>query len=164
LPKQFFLKYFSEERSDEALSLLIQMNHDEVTDIETYDGIPELLKDLAEQADISIWTGRDLNTAKLLLEYHDLEKFIDRCVSRDCVPRTKPHPDGLEKILLEAKHDGDEVVMVGDHEYDILGARSAGVKAISVDWHGGDPYGLAGKSDMHFTRVSDLAAWALAHY
>lgn len=164
LPQAFFLKYLDNDKTEQAMQLLVRMNQDEVTDIATYAGIPEFLDALSQKVKISIWTGRDLTTAKMLLEYHNLEKFIERCVSRDCVQRTKPHPDGLEKILSEAKHKGDDVIMVGDHEYDIIGARSAGVKAISVDWHGGDPYKLEGKSDMHFSKVADLSQWALSHY
>ena len=73
-------------------------------------------------------------------------------------------PDGLLKILNESNHACDSVVMIGDHKFDVHGARAAFVKPVSVSWKATDPHLLAEISDHHFNRVADLQTWTLSHY
>lgn len=47
---------------------------------------------------------------------------------------SKPHPAMLEEALLQAGAVAQEAVMIGDTVYDMEMARSAGVRAIGVDW------------------------------
>ncbi|MFN7159684.1 MAG: HAD-IA family hydrolase, partial [Erythrobacter cryptus] len=47
---------------------------------------------------------------------------------------SKPHPAMLEAALLEAGALPGEAVMIGDTSFDMLMARSAGVRALGVGW------------------------------
>jgi phosphoglycolate phosphatase len=48
---------------------------------------------------------------------------------------SKPHPQMLEEILTDLDTRPDEALMVGDTEYDMQMARSAGVNALGIE-HG----------------------------
>lgn len=163
--EEFFGFYLKEDQIDEAVELLLRFDDEAHHEIVCFNGIPELLEDLhGWNIELSIWTGRDLNSTQKLLVKTGIGRFFARIATRTCVERTKPAPDGLIKILSESKHRGDDVVMIGDHEYDIKGARAAGVKAYSVSWGEPAPHPLEKISDKHFYQVEDLKKFAFNLY
>ncbi len=164
-PFEFFALYLNPDQTKTAINMLLQLNLDHAEHITEFPGISELIENLfSKNVKISVWTGRDLNSAQKILQHLGLSKYIDRCVSRTCVPNTKPKPDGLLKILKDSANHHDDTVMVGDHPFDILGARAASVKAVSVSWKTNDILELGKISDQHFFKVADLKNWALSHY
>lgn len=165
-PEDFFKHYFEDPlKIKSAVQRMIELNHEHANEIEAFPRIHELIKFLySKKVKLSVWTGRDTESAKAILKNCGLFQYLDFCVGRTCVERNKPYPDGLLKILEDSQHQGNEVVMVGDHEYDMLGAKAAGVKAISVAWHGIDHHSASKKSDLHFTEIKDLISWAQNHY
>lgn len=165
-PYEFFSLYLQSPADvQKAIDLLLQFNMEHVPDIPTFAGITDFINELAKQnVAISVWTGRDFNSARKILDHTGLGRNISRCVSRTCVPNTKPMPDGLLKILNESNHACDSMVMIGDHKFDVHGARAARVKPVSVSWKANDPHLLAEISDHHFNRVADLQTWTLSHY
>lgn len=165
-PFEFFGLYLKDPRElQKAIDLLLQFNMEHVPDIPVFAGITELIDQLAKQnVAISVWTGRDFKSARKILDHTGLGRNISRCVSRTCVANTKPMPDGLLKILSDANHTSDNVVMIGDHMFDVDGARAAQVLPVSVSWKATDPLLLSQISAHHFNQVHDLHAWALSHY
>ncbi len=113
---------------------------------------------------MSVWTGRDLMSAQKILAHNGIDKYMRLCVGRTCVPNNKPYPDGLLKILKESQQHSDDVVMIGDHEYDMQGAKAAKVKGISVSWDHRPHIGAREISDLHFNRIADLMAYAQSTY
>ena len=161
-PEEYFQKHFAHQIDAKlAVQKLIQINKDKAHEVTCFDGILELLHYLNQnEVKISIWTGREISTTKEILKCTGIEKYVHMLVSRSCVERNKPYPDGLLKILTESKEHGDDTLMIGDHEYDMQGARAAKVKAISVSW-GPAPHQTASNlSDWHFHKVQDLHNWA----
>lgn len=47
---------------------------------------------------------------------------------------SKPHPAMLEAALFEAGAAPHQAVMIGDTSFDMLMARSAGVRGVGVAW------------------------------
>ncbi|MES2962284.1 MAG: HAD family hydrolase [Bdellovibrionota bacterium] len=164
-PYDLFAHYLSSQaQQNEAVDLLVRLSYENSHEISVYEGMLDIVAELRSRGvAISVWTGRDLRTATRLLEQTGIGVHVERCISRTCVAQTKPAPEGLIRILDESKHRGEDVVMVGDHEYDIAGARAAGVKAVSVSW-GVATSPLEQLSDHHFWRVSEFRDWALGHY
>ena len=58
--------------------------------------------------------------------------FFEFVLTRDDIDTMKPRPDGLLKALSLLKLRGEEVAYVGDAPLDIVAARLAGVRMISV--------------------------------
>ena len=165
-PFEFFSLYLKDLGDvQKAIDLLLQYNMDHVPDIPVFAGVTDLVEQLAKQnVAISVWTGRDFKSARKILDHTGLGRNISRCVSRTCVNNTKPMPDGLLKILNDSNHNSDSVVMIGDHKFDVQGARAAQVLPVSVSWKARDPFLLSQISEHHFNQVQHLHAWALSHY
>lgn len=64
--------------------------------------------------------------------------------------RSKPHPDGVNRIIEKAGVGADEAIYIGDSSTDIETARNAGIDCILVSWG----YGL--KEDMESEYLLDV--------
>ena len=99
-----------------------------------FDGMAELIERLTEAGwSLAVATGKSDRGLTSCLAAHGL---IDRFVSLQTADRhpSKPDPAMLEAALIEAGATPDEAVMIGDTTFDIVMARTAGVRAIGVDW------------------------------
>lgn len=160
LPK-FLERVLPTHHLEEAFNKTIQLSMSKQDEIEVYDGIIELLNLLkSKNCTLSVFTARELITARSVLNSTKLDQYFGQLVSRDCVVNTKPHPDGIHKILELSKVSKAEALMVGDHQMDIEAARAAGIKSISVDWNGANSH-LSQLSDHHFSNVADFHDWAI---
>ena len=109
-----------------------------------YPGIDELLRSLrAAGLRLAVATLKPRMFAKEILGHFGLAEYFD------CIAGLELHyvsSDKRELILECIKTLGalpEETVMVGDREYDILGAHSAGIKCIAVLYG----YGAPGEMD-----------------
>ena len=128
-------------------------------EIKTFQGIEEVLDSIKSQdCQLSVWTARELLTARSILKETGLHRYFENLVSRDCVAVTKPHPEGLLKILNQSQSCPKKTIMIGDHPMDIHGARAAGVKAVSVGW-GTDMTDAEAISDHHFDEIPEFHNW-----
>ena len=82
---------------------------------------------------LAVATGKSRRGLDRVLQGHGLRDFFDatRCSDET---RSKPHPLMLEEILSETGHQPAQSLMVGDSEYDLAMARSAGVAGIGVSF------------------------------
>jgi phosphoglycolate phosphatase-like HAD superfamily hydrolase len=165
-PEEYFGHYFKDpDLIKSCVRRLVELNHSYAAQTPAFDGIEDLFIFLkSKNVLVSVWTARELSSATAILESTGLQKYLETCVSRCCVPKTKPHPDGLIKILEEFKHHHEDVIMIGDHHFDMQGAKSANVKGISVDWAGRPHEGAKLNSHWHFEKVEDLHNWAKTLY
>lgn len=60
-------------------------------------------------------------------------------VTSDVLIKTKPHPEGIMKLMELLKVKPDEVIVCGDHPVDIIAAKHAGVHAIGTAHGFGTP-------------------------
>lgn len=165
-PADYFATFALEkEQIRQAVQRLMKMNLEEAHLVPTHDGIEDLMVFLkSQEVRISVWTGRDLPSAKKILNHTGIHKYVATCVGGTCVQKNKPYPDGLMKILTESKYHEDDVVMVGDHLYDMQGALAAKVTGISVDWDGRGHKEARSLSSLHFDSVKALHSWAKKIY
>ncbi|MEE2785797.1 MAG: HAD-IA family hydrolase [Myxococcota bacterium] len=94
-----------------------------------YDGIEALLTQPFRAA---VATGKSQRGAERAVARHGLSGRFELVLGGDAVPRPKPFPDMLFKIMAETVCR--DLVMVGDTTYDLEMARAAGVNAIGVAW------------------------------
>lgn len=82
---------------------------------------------------LAVATGKSRRGLDRVLDQLQLHDFFDatRCADET---RSKPHPQMLHELLTELKLTTERAVMVGDTEYDLAMARSAGIQCIAVDY------------------------------
>jgi pyrophosphatase PpaX len=68
------------------------------------------------------------------LETIGMAEFFEVVVAGDECAHTKPHPEPFQKALAALKVRPERTAMVGDSQYDILGAHNAGVYGVAACW------------------------------
>lgn len=99
-----------------------------------YPGIRELLETLqAAGHTLCVATSKPEGMSIKILEHFDLAKYFHRIcgASMDTSRSTK---EDVIAYLLEQNGRADNMVMVGDTKFDILGAKHHGIPAIGVSW------------------------------
>jgi phosphoglycolate phosphatase len=98
-----------------------------------FEGTREALERLDSMSvRLSVMTNSGTAAATELLSRYDLGSFFEFILTRDDVTAMKPRPDGLEKAVSLFAVDPTDVVCVGDSVFDIIAAKKAGLKIISI--------------------------------
>lgn len=101
-----------------------------------YEGIPELLFNLKKEGKtIILATSKPTPIAEKVLEHFELKKYFD-FISGSNIDGTKTNKCeviqyAIDKCMLK---DLSSMVMVGDTEYDIIGAKKIGIDSIGVGY------------------------------
>jgi phosphoglycolate phosphatase len=99
-----------------------------------YPGIKDLLKALAGDSTLYVWTARDRRSTLRIFEELGITGFFEQiCTIDDALP--KPHISGLSEMLNETQKNS--ICMIGDTTNDILGAKNFGIKSIGAVWNRG---------------------------
>jgi phosphoglycolate phosphatase len=100
-----------------------------------------LLKKIRPVHKTAIATNRS-DSMPTLLRVHDISPYFDLIVSANDVPRPKPHPDQLLRILDFFKVSPRQMLYVGDSKVDEAAAKAARVPlaaynndSLSADYH-----------------------------
>lgn len=103
-----------------------------------YPGIQELLEALkAEGHKLYVATSKPETMSVEILEHFGLAKYFDQIcgASMDASRSTK---EAVIAYLLEQNGRADNMVMVGDTKYDVIGAKKHGISTIGVAWGYGE--------------------------
>lgn len=101
---------------------------------ELFPGVLATLHALKEKNfHLAVATGKSRRGLDRVLDQLELHDFFDatRCADET---QSKPHPQMLHELLAELKLTPERAVMVGDTEYDLAMAHSAGMPCIAVDY------------------------------
>ena len=100
-----------------------------------------LLKRIRPACKTAIATNRS-DSMPTLLRVHDISSYFDLIVSANDVPRPKPHPDQLLRLLDFFKVSPRQMLYVGDSKVDESAAKAARVplaaynnSSLSADYH-----------------------------
>ena len=99
-----------------------------------YPGIRDLLDTLKKEGcTLYVATSKPEEMSVAILERFGLAPYFDRIcgASTDTSRSTK---DAVIAYLLEQSGAKEDMVMVGDTKYDVLGAKAHGIPAIGVSW------------------------------
>jgi len=99
-----------------------------------YPGCREMLDELATRRfQMAVCTNKPIKMANALLKELKIETYFGAVVGGDSLPYKKP--DGRHLLATSNLLSGDGAsVMVGDSEPDVLGAKSANIPIIAVDF------------------------------
>ncbi len=98
-----------------------------------FDGVRELLGELAAGRRLAIATGKSRRGLDRALDADDLRRYF---VASRCADETnpKPHPAMLLELMAQLGVDQSATLMIGDTSHDLEMARAAGVDAVAVTY------------------------------
>ncbi len=102
-----------------------------------YDGIPELIKDLHSQGvTLSTATSKPEYSASRIIEHFGLQEYFTFIGAADLAGTRDDKSAVIAHTLenLQASSQTHSIVMVGDRQHDVEGAREHGIDTIGVLW------------------------------
>ena len=104
-----------------------------------FPGIVEMLEALkAKGKRMAVATSKKEDLAVRILEHFDIAKYMEviggdaREIGRDTKAKV------IEYVLETMEAEKEDVIMVGDRKFDIIGAHALGIPCIAVEWGYGD--------------------------
>ena len=99
-----------------------------------YDGVKDTLQKLKDMGKVlCVATSKPENSAKEVLDHFDLTKYFD-FIGGDTPDHARKNKTAVINFVMESMgiENKDDVIMVGDTQYDVLGAAESGIKCIGV--------------------------------
>jgi len=103
-------------------------------ELEIYDGIEALLKDLKSEFKLAVATNASSVFAKKMLAHLELLDHFEVVFGYDSVTKPKPHPEMVHKIIHTLATTKEKSLLIGDSHKDTQAAFNAGVDSILVNW------------------------------
>ncbi len=134
-----FQKYyeFTLEQAEDAVAKYREYYRDRgIFECTVYDGIPKLLAELKQAGKrLVVATSKPEEFAIRVLEHFGLARYFD-CVAGATMDASRGTKSQVIAYALEREKisDTSQVVMIGDREYDILGAKAFGMDGIGVSF------------------------------
>lgn len=100
-----------------------------------YPGIPEMLKKLKEKGFLlAVASSKSEEAVDRVLEHFSLKEYFDEAVGSLKDGGRSRKSDVIEEVLrrLDKSDDRENVLMVGDKEHDIFGAKEAHIPCVAV--------------------------------
>ena len=122
-----------------------------------FPGVKETLSALAaRKVAMAVATGKSLRGLNAVINQHGLHDYFTSLQTPDHNPG-KPHPQMLERAMMEAGTSPERTFMIGDTTFDIMLAKNAGCRGIGVTWgyHDADELTESGAERL-IDRVEDL--------
>lgn len=144
------------DATDRAIAKYRERFHDVgLFENSVYDGIPELLQSLDDAGIVlAISTSKPTYSATRILEHFELDQHLafiggaDLAGTRHDKAAVIAHT--LEELHVRGRLDVDaRLIMVGDREHDVHGARAHGIDTIGVLWGYGSREELLGAGAAH---------------
>lgn len=125
---------FDDEQAEKAVSLYREFYVSEgLYRTPLYDGIRECLEALCRDHSLYIVTAKPEQTANIIVDNLKIRTYLTAVVGPDPVKKDYDKSGLIRRALTEHNiEDKSSVVMVGDREYDILGAKECGISSVGV--------------------------------
>ncbi len=147
---------FDEKQTAEAIRLYRQHFHEHgLFKNVIYPGIPELLSDLTKQGKIlAIATTKPTVYALQVLEFFEIDQYFQEelVVGSYLDGRRTDKGELITTALRKLGGNPEDKVMVGDREFDIIGAQANGLDVIAVS------YGYGEREELELLRPTAIAS------
>lgn len=121
-----------------------------------YENIPALLMILKDRKNF-VATSKPQVYASQIINHFKLDPFFLSVYGSELDGTRSDKGDLIQFILETEKISRNDVVMIGDRKYDILGAKKAGIAAIGVSWGYGSEEELKNSgAEYIFSAPADL--------
>ena len=138
-PQDVFRRWLPEAQVKAAMEDWTAFEHALTpADMLPFAGVAEMLEGLkSQQVKLGIFTGRDREGTLKIAKFHKWipEYFNEKWMvcGDDGLP-TKPQPHGLQHLTKTFALDPGEILMVGDHPFDMQAGQAAGLKTAAALW------------------------------
>lgn len=151
---------FSKEKAEEALDYYRERYRDKgIFENLVYDGLENLLKALKRSnKTLIVATSKPQIFAERVLDHFNITKYFTY-IAGSTLDGTRERKGDVIKYALEncGIMDLSEVIMIGDREHDIIGAKEAGVSSMGVLYGYGDRRELeTAGADFIATTIEDI--------
>jgi phosphoglycolate phosphatase len=152
--KDSFREYckFSEEEATDAVRIFREYFTEKgIYENEVYGGIHEMLYALSKEGfTLAVATSKPEAFAEQILERFDLAKYFTVISGASMNGTSKPEviKQALERLGLKPSAS---VLMVGDREHDILGAKEVGISSLGV------LYGYGSEEELRIANADHIA-------
>lgn len=122
-----------------------------------YPGVDYMLEELKKKGYLlAVASSKPEYFVKKILAHFDLEKYFDEAVGSEMSGSRTNKTEVIEETLrrLHLENHREQVLMVGDKEHDVLGARKAGLECLAVS------YGYGTMEELTAARPLQIAASA----
>lgn len=131
-----FVKFgVPEEKAEEAVAVY-RSRYTTVGKFENtpYPGVHEMLQALRDRGHtLLVATSKPEGMSKEIMDKFDLSKYFQRICGAS-LDRSRSSKEEVIAYLLEMNGTAENMVMVGDTAFDVLGAAAHGIPAIGVSW------------------------------
>ena len=104
-----------------------------------YPGIYDLLKTLKDQGHtLAVATSKPEVMALDILHHFELAEFFGKNICGATLDRSRITKEDVITFLLNSMGNPKNLVMVGDTQYDVIGAKAHGIPTIGVSWGYGE--------------------------
>ena len=124
-----------------------------------YPGIPDLLAALKNKGvKMAIASGKPTVFVKQILDKFELSQYFDIAVGSRLDGSTSEKKDIINEVLTYWNHPStDQLLMVGDRKYDVIGAKKTGMPCVGVRFGFAEPGELEEHGACYIAdTVSDL--------
>lgn len=118
-----------------------------------YPGIEDLLKTLKDDGFfLSVASSKPEKFVAQILEHFEISQYFDEMVGATMDGTRVKKVDVIEEALrrLRMSDHRDQVIMVGDKEHDVIGARAAGISCVAV------AYGYGTREELEASGVEKI--------
>lgn len=146
------------ERGRAALRWLDEHEYELACSSRAAEGADDLLAELRTHgARVGIFTRNSLRNIEATLRACGLLHHFEHSgfVSRE-LGAPKPHPDGINHLLALWDAPRAAAVMVGNHRFDLVAGRAAGVATVHVDTSGSFPW--SEHADLEVRSLTELTS------
>lgn len=103
-----------------------------------YPGIREMLEGLKAQGHtLYVATSKPEGMSIDILNHFDLAKYFDR-ICGATMDTSRTNKEAVIEYLIRVNGRADNMVMVGDTKFDVIGAKAHGIPTIGVSWGYGE--------------------------
>lgn len=160
--KDSFIKYYnySEDEANQAIEYYREYFKEKgMFENILYDDIDELLSILKDKDKIiAVATSKPTVFADTIINHFNLSKYFNCIVGSNLDGTRTKKADVIDAVLKELDvKSKEEVVMIGDREHDVIGARQIGIDSIGVEYGYGSREELESSGANYIVeRVGDL--------
>jgi phosphoglycolate phosphatase len=154
----------NETQIEEALEFFLEHYREHSLDAtRLYPGVRDALDRLrAAGKRMAVLTNKPVGVSRAIVEGLGVGPYFFRVYGGNSFDFKKPHPIGVETLMVEAGAGRPRTLMIGDSAVDIQTARNAGVRSCGVTY-GFAPEGFAQWAPDHLVnRMEDLVEWVLS--
>jgi phosphoglycolate phosphatase len=145
---------FSDEQAKEMVQIFREyFTQKGIYENAVYDGVPEMLDSLCKAGyTLAVATSKPEALAEQILARFGLEKYFKVIAGASMEGTTKPVVirQALARLGIEPS---EHVLMVGDREHDILGAKEVGISSLGVLYGYGDEEELRKAGADHIVQM-----------